>query len=53
MGFQSFIAGTDIMPPAMGQIVDDFTFRRGDGALVRISDFGGKPLLLVFLRHLA
>jgi hypothetical protein len=33
--------------------VDDFTFLRPDGGPVRLSDFGARALVLVFLRHLA
>lgn len=31
----------------------DLTFERPDGGTVRLGDFLGRPLLLVFLRHLA
>lgn len=37
----------------VGDVVDDFTFLRGDGSSVALSAFDGKPLLLIFLRHLA
>lgn len=31
----------------------DLTFVGPDGAAVRLRDFAGRPLLLLFLRHLA
>jgi peroxiredoxin len=37
----------------LGEVVPDVEFRREDGSAVRLSEFGGRPLLLVFLRHLA
>lgn len=37
----------------LGDLVDDFTFLRGDGSAVLLSAFAGKPLVLIFLRHLA
>lgn len=33
--------------------VDDFTFQRPDASEVRLSEIQRRPLLLVFLRHLA
>jgi peroxiredoxin len=40
------------MPENMS-LAPDCIFTRTDGSTVRLSDFEGKPLLLVFLRHLA
>jgi len=31
----------------------DFTVVRADGSRVGLADFAGRPLVLVFLRHLA
>jgi hypothetical protein len=36
-----------------GEAVGDFTFLRPDGTPVLLSAFRGRPLLLIFLRHLA
>jgi peroxiredoxin len=36
-----------------GDAVDDFVWTRSDGTAVRLSDFGDRPLVLIFLRHLA
>jgi hypothetical protein len=33
--------------------VADFSFLKPDGATVRLSEVPGRPLLVVFLRHLA
>jgi peroxiredoxin len=41
------------MPIALGQTVDDFTFLMADGSQLQLRSLAGKPLLLVFLRHLA
>jgi peroxiredoxin len=41
------------MPLHLRQPVADFTFQRPDGSEARLSDFRGRPLLVVFLRHLA
>jgi hypothetical protein len=38
---------------AADEPVDDFAFLRPDGSAVRLSDFGARPLVLIFLRHLA
>jgi peroxiredoxin len=35
------------------QPVEDFRFQHADGREVHLSDFAGKPLVLIFLRHLA
>lgn len=34
-------------------LAPDCTFLRTDGTSVRLSDFLGKPVVLIFLRHLA
>lgn len=36
-----------------GDRVSDLAFQRPDGSDVSLRDFLGKPLLLIFLRHLA
>jgi hypothetical protein len=36
-----------------GEAVGDLTFLRADGTPVALSAFRGRPLLLIFLRHLA
>lgn len=41
------------MPIALGESVDDFTFLKPDGSPIELRAFLGKPLLLIFLRHLA
>jgi len=35
-----------------GDPVRDFTFLRPDGTPLRLTEFAGKPLVLIFLRHL-
>lgn len=37
----------------IGDDVSDAAFLRPDGAPVTLRDFAGRPLLLIFLRHLA
>jgi len=37
----------------LGDRVPELTFQRPDGNAVPLRDFLGKPLLLIFLRHLA
>ena len=37
----------------LSDAVDDFSFLRGDGSSLMMSAFAGKPLVLIFLRHLA
>jgi hypothetical protein len=37
----------------VGDRVEDLTFVRPDGAAVALAAFAGRPLLLIFLRHLA
>ena len=41
------------MPLALGEPVGDFTFLNPDGTPIELRSFLGKPLLLIFLRHLA
>jgi peroxiredoxin len=41
------------MPLALGTTMADFTFQKPDGADVQLREFRGRPLLVVFLRHLA
>ena len=41
------------MPVAVGDAVDDFTFVKADGTPFELRTFRGKPVLLIFLRHLA
>ena len=41
------------MTIALGEPVGDFTFLKPDGAPIELRTFLGKPLLLIFLRHLA
>ncbi len=35
------------------ETLDDLQFLRADGSVCRLTEFAGKPMLLVFLRHLA
>lgn len=37
----------------MSKQVDDFIFQQPDGAALRLSEVQHRPLLVVFLRHLA
>ena len=37
---------------AAGEHVDDLTWLRPDGTPVRLSEFGNRPVVLIFLRHL-
>jgi peroxiredoxin len=37
----------------VGDQAPDCVFQRPDGTAVRLSEFRGKPLVLIFLRHLA
>ncbi len=41
------------MTMAVGNSVGDYTFVKPDGAPLELRDYLGKPLLLIFLRHLA
>jgi peroxiredoxin len=43
----------DDMGLSVGQAVGDFTFARPDGTPLALSAFAGRPLVLIFLRHLA
>ena len=36
-----------------GDAVADCTFQRLDGTAARLSELAGRPLVLIFLRHLA
>jgi peroxiredoxin len=36
----------------MGDRVSDFTFVQRDGKALTLATFAGRPLLLIFLRHL-
>jgi peroxiredoxin len=40
------------MPLALGEPVGDFTFLKADGTPIELRSFLGKPLLVIFLRHL-
>jgi peroxiredoxin len=44
---------TDNAIPLVGQPAPDFTVALSDGRTVGLADFRGRPLLLIFLRHLA
>lgn len=37
----------------VGETVPDFSFLRADGSSVALSAFCDRPLVLIFLRHLA
>jgi len=37
----------------LGERVPDLTFQRPDGGAAPLREFVGKPLLVIFLRHLA
>jgi peroxiredoxin len=41
------------MPVETGKLSGDFVFQRPDGSELRLSELRGRPLLVVFLRHLA
>jgi peroxiredoxin len=36
-----------------GDLVQDLTFAQPDGSVITLAAFVGKPLLLIFLRHVA
>ena len=36
-----------------GDLLEDLTFTKPDGSIITLAAFAGKPLLLIFLRHLA
>lgn len=38
---------------AIGDVVENYSFLRPDGTPVDLASFQGRPLLLLFLRHLA
>jgi hypothetical protein len=40
------------MAVAIGDAIADLTFQRPEGTPLRLSEFAGKPLMLIFLRHL-
>jgi peroxiredoxin len=42
-----------VMPLQVGDTVADRELRRPDGTVARLSDFEGRPLVVIFLRHLA
>jgi peroxiredoxin len=44
---------SNVMRLEPGARAPDFTVRRSDGEALGLRDFQGRPLLLVFLRHLA
>jgi peroxiredoxin len=41
------------MPLAIGDAVPDLTFLRPDGSPWRLTEMTARPLVLIFLRHLA
>jgi peroxiredoxin len=41
------------MALSVGDVVPDFTFLRPDGTAWRLSEMTARPLVLIFLRHLA
>jgi len=41
------------MPVTVGQIIPELTFLNADGSTLKLRSLLGKPVLLVFLRHLA
>lgn len=41
------------MAIVLGEPVGDFTFLQPDGTPTELRTFRGKPLVLIFLRHLA
>lgn len=41
------------MPLQIGDRASDVAFERPDGGRLTVADFAGRPLLLIFLRHLA
>ena len=46
-------AYNDRMPIPLGALVPDLAFLRPDGGEAKLSAFRGKPLVLIFVRHLA
>jgi hypothetical protein len=45
--------GTKPLPLHLGDTVDDLVLLRLDGSECHLTDFRGRPLVLIFLRHLA
>ena len=41
------------MPIKTGDAVGDLVFLRPDGSELHLSEFRGRPVVLIFLRHLA
>jgi hypothetical protein len=41
------------MPLKAGDLAPDCTFLRADGSEVRLSAWAGRPVILIFLRHVA
>lgn len=41
------------MAPRLGDQIEDFTFLTPDGEPLPLRAFEGRPLVLIFLRHLA
>lgn len=41
------------MTPQVGDLIADCVLTRPDGTLVRLSEWGGRPQVVIFLRHLA
>ena len=37
----------------IGETIDDFEFQKPDGTRVRPREYLGRPLVMIFLRHLA
>jgi hypothetical protein len=37
----------------LGDRIEELTLLRPDGSAIRLSEISGRPLLLIFLRHLA
>jgi hypothetical protein len=41
------------MPISLGDSIGDLVLTRPDGTLLHLRDYLGRPVLLIFLRHLA
>ena len=41
------------MSLSVGDAVPEFTFLRPDGSALRLAEVAARPLVLIFLRHLA
>ena len=37
----------------IGDLIDNLSFQKPDGSVITLAAFVGRPLLLIFLRHLA